>query len=144
MTFGQSIAHCFRNYATWKGRAGRAEYWWWYLFAFLVQVPFLIWYIIAIASASVSIYGGAGVNDNVAMGLIAGVFVPVIIMVVVSLALLLPSLAVAIRRLHDQDKAGGWYWLCLIPSAGGIILLVFMLLPGTPGANRFGEAAATA
>lgn len=144
MTFGQSITHCFRNYATWQGRAGRAEYWWWYLFSFIVQIPFLVWYVIAIVAASATISASGGASDPVAMGALASVFVPIIIMCVIALALILPSLAVAIRRLHDQDKSGGWYWMVFIPSVGGIILLVFMLLPGTPGANRFGEAAARA
>ena len=59
------------------------------------------------------------------------------LLVVIALVLLLPSLAMLIRRLHDTDRTSGWVWLVLVPSAGGIILLVFSLLPGTPGKNRF-------
>jgi len=55
------------------------------------------------------------------------------------LATLVPSIAVAVRRFHDQDKSGWMYLLSLIPYAGGIILFIFMLLPGTDGENRFGS-----
>jgi uncharacterized membrane protein YhaH (DUF805 family) len=55
----------------------------------------------------------------------------------VSLVFLLPSLAVTIRRLHDIDRSGGWFWIILVPVAGSIVLLVFALLPSTPGKNRF-------
>jgi uncharacterized membrane protein YhaH (DUF805 family) len=103
MTFGQAIANGFKNYVTWKGRATRAEYWWWTLFIYL-----------------------------------AALFGPAYwLLVVVSLVFLLPSLAVTIRRLHDIDRSGGWFWIILVPVAGSIVLLVFALLPSTPGKNRF-------
>jgi uncharacterized membrane protein YhaH (DUF805 family) len=53
------------------------------------------------------------------------------------LALFLPGLAVTIRRLHDIDRSGGWFWIILVPFAGSIVLLVFALLPSTPAKNRF-------
>jgi uncharacterized membrane protein YhaH (DUF805 family) len=54
------------------------------------------------------------------------------------LALLVPSIAVGVRRFHDQDKSGWFLLLALIPVVGGLIVLVFMCLPGTSGPNRFG------
>ena len=54
------------------------------------------------------------------------------------LAVLLPSLAVTWRRMQDTGRHGLWILLGLIPFVGGIILLVFMILPGTPGPNEFG------
>jgi uncharacterized membrane protein YhaH (DUF805 family) len=54
------------------------------------------------------------------------------------LGTLIPSIAVAVRRFHDQNQSGWLYLLCLIPYVGGIVLLVFMCLDGTPGPNRFG------
>ena len=54
-----------------------------------------------------------------------------------SLVFLLPSLAVTIRRLHDIDRSGGWFWIIFVPVAGSIVLLVFALLPSTEGKNRF-------
>src|SRR6476620_4723009 len=55
------------------------------------------------------------------------------------LAVLLPTLAVEVRRLHDIDRTAGWVLLTLIPFLGPVVLLVFFLLPGTPGPNRYGE-----
>jgi uncharacterized membrane protein YhaH (DUF805 family) len=55
-----------------------------------------------------------------------------------ALAVLIPSIAVTVRRLHDTDRSGWWILLGLIPLVGTIILLVFVCLDGTPGPNRFG------
>src|SRR3546814_14139645 len=54
------------------------------------------------------------------------------------LALLLPSLACAVRRLPDTDRSGWWLLLGLVPFVGAIILIVFYCLEGTKGPNRFG------
>lgn len=54
------------------------------------------------------------------------------------IAVFLPSLAVAIRRLHDTDRSGWWVLISLVPLIGGIWLLILMVLDGTPGGNRFG------
>ena len=58
------------------------------------------------------------------------------------LALLVPSLAVAWRRLHDIGRAGGYYFVGLIPLVGWIIVLLWYIKPGEPGANRFGDPVA--
>jgi uncharacterized membrane protein YhaH (DUF805 family) len=54
------------------------------------------------------------------------------------LAVLIPSIALSIRRLHDRDKSGWWFLLAFIPLIGALILLVWFALPGTAGNNRFG------
>ena len=59
---------------------------------------------------------------------------------IASLALLLPTLAVAVRRLHDTDKTGWWLLIALVPIVGAIVLIVFFVLDSTPGANRFGPS----
>ncbi len=56
----------------------------------------------------------------------------------VSLALILPSIAVGVRRLHDTDRAGWWYLLVFVPLIGFIVLIVFWCQQGTQGRNRFG------
>jgi uncharacterized membrane protein YhaH (DUF805 family) len=61
-----------------------------------------------------------------------------IISSLVGLALLLPSIAVLVRRLHDTDRSGWWYWIVLIPILGWLVLLYFLVSAGTPGANRYG------
>lgn len=58
----------------------------------------------------------------------------------VGLALLLPTLAVGVRRLHDGDHSGWWLFIGLIPLIGTIVLLVFLIRDGTPGLNRFGPS----
>lgn len=54
------------------------------------------------------------------------------------LAIIIPNLAVAVRRLHDSNLSGWWLFIGLVPFVGGIVLLVFYVLASTPGANRFG------
>ena len=56
-----------------------------------------------------------------------------------SIATLLPSLAVGVRRLHDTDRSGWWLLLLLVPLVGMIVLIVWFVRPGTQGANRFGD-----
>jgi uncharacterized membrane protein YhaH (DUF805 family) len=111
MSFIESIQTCFSKYVTWQGRAGRAEYWWWVLFAFIVYIVGFI------------------------IDLVAKSPIPVIIL---ALVLLLPSLAVVVRRLHDTGRSGWWYWIALIPFVGGIILLVFVCSAST-GSNQYGN-----
>lgn len=55
------------------------------------------------------------------------------------LALLLPSLAVGVRRLHDTDRSGWWILIVIIPIIGWLVLIFFFVTPGTPGPNRYGQ-----
>ena len=71
--------------------------------------------------------GADGVSFSAHLGLLGGIY---------SLAVLLPGLAVAIRRLHDTDRSGWWVLIALVPFVGGIVLLVFFVLEGTRGPNR--------
>lgn len=127
MGFGEAIQSGFKNYVTWRGRASRSEFWWWMLFVYLVQIPFSIIYSISVQNLVNAGTFEIGMFFNWAYYL----------MLVVSLALFLPSLSVLIRRLHDTDRSGGWYWILLIPVVGTIVLLVFTLSASTPGSNRF-------
>ena len=106
----------FERYAQFEGRAGRAEYWWFVLANFLISV-------------ALNILGRAA-----DVFLLAGF--------VVSLALFVPALAVAIRRLHDTSRSGWWLLIVLIPFVGWIILIVFLASEGTPGSNEYGVTAA--
>jgi len=109
----------FKRYAEFTGRSRRKEYWMFTLLA-------------------IGIYIVASILDRIAgmNGIIAGRYGP--ITALVALGLLVPSLAVSIRRLHDSDRSGWWLLLGLVPMVGEIIVLVFMVLKGTRGANRFG------
>ena len=69
-------------------------------------------------------------------GMVAGAYGP--LTAIFLLGIIVPSIAVQVRRFHDQDKSGWFVLLALIPFLGGLIVLVFMCLEGTKGANRFG------
>lgn len=120
--FGDAISICFSKYATFSGRAGRAEFWWWMLFNFLVSVVFTT---------------AAGLFNGSFLGTLFTWFNGA-----VSIALLIPSLAVAWRRLHDLGKGGGWYFINLIPLVGSIIYIVWCCQRGEQYPNRFGDPVA--
>jgi uncharacterized membrane protein YhaH (DUF805 family) len=116
MGFTEAISSGFRNYVNFSGRAARSEFWFWVLFSILLSIA-------------------AGIIDFAMFGIRDGVSP---ISSLVSLALLLPGLAVSVRRLHDTDRSGWWVLLFLIPLIGAIVLLIWYCSRGTPGGNRFG------
>ena len=111
-----------KKYADFTGRARRAEYWWFVLINFVVIFSLLVLTIIL-----------SGSNDSLT-GL-GG-----IIYAVYALGVILPSLAVTVRRLHDTGKSGWMLLIGLIPFVGPIILLVFYFTDGEPGANQYGPS----
>jgi uncharacterized membrane protein YhaH (DUF805 family) len=124
MTFGEAIQSGFSNYANFNGRAPRSAYWWWWLFTVLVSL------------VAQFLDRGLGLapmamepNYGLRAGLISGI---------ASLVLLLPSLAVAVRRLHDTDRSGWWLLIAIIPIIGWLVLIFFFASPGTLGPNRYG------
>ncbi|WP_380163849.1 DUF805 domain-containing protein [Jannaschia sp. R86511] len=128
MSFGEAVTSVFRQYVGFSGRARRAEYWFFYLFCVLA---FGALYAIALALLA---SGAAGDPDAPnALGTLIGA-----VIAIAAFAVFLPSLAVAVRRLHDTGRSGWWYLINLVPFVGPIVLLVFLLLDSEPGANRFG------
>ena len=107
MNFTQAIASCMGKYATFSGRASRGEFWWFYLFTVLL-------------SWGASIVGSLTFPDDV----IAAEILPNI----VALALLLPTLAVGCRRLHDIGKSG-WWQLLILTVIGVILLIIWWAQP---------------
>lgn len=127
-----------KRYADFQGRSRRMEYWMYYLLCIIV---FGILYAAMFATMPAMPQPGPdGTIDPAAAqaAMSGGLGIIGILLMVVGLGLLVPTLAVMVRRLHDQDKSGWMILLSLIPFIGGLILLVFMLLPGTAGPNRFG------
>lgn len=111
-----------KKYAVFSGRARRTEYWMFVLINAIIGIILLILdHVLGLAPKT----GSMSFN----VGLLSGLY---------SLAVLLPSLAVQCRRLHDTDRRGWWLLLSLIPIIGGIVVLIFEVLPGNPGPNRFG------
>lgn len=132
--FGAAIRSAFRNYATFRGRASRSAYWWFALFAFLVEMPFYVWYLAAlIGSVATADYA----NSSAPPSFPVGALVPMMLLSLVSLPLLLPSLGLAVRRLHDCNRSGWYYFMAFIPFVGSLILLIFYIQEGTPGPNQY-------
>ncbi|MEH0846156.1 DUF805 domain-containing protein [Micromonospora sp. CPCC 205711] len=121
MSFTAAIRSVLTQYVGFTGRARRSEYWWFTLFNVLVGV----------AAAILDSVLGTTLGSDGSTGVIG---------IIVSLALLLPALAVAVRRLHDTDRTGWWLLLGLVPIVGAIVLLVFFVSDSTPGTNRFGAS----
>jgi uncharacterized membrane protein YhaH (DUF805 family) len=112
--FQSAIRLQFQNVTNFNGRASLSAYWWYALAMFVVGVVLEV-FSLAVGSAALSLLVG-------------------LVMVVVGLS----GLSAGIRRLHDTDKSGWFILLGLIPFIGSIIVIVLMVLPGTPGPNRFG------
>lgn len=118
MGFMDAVKKCFQNYATFSGRARRSEYWYFVLFNMLVSGVL----------SGLGRMAGDGFFGTVLTG-IASLY---------SLAILVPGLAVAWRRLHDIGKSGACYFFILIPLVGAIILLVWLAKAGDAGDNAYG------
>ena len=109
MTFGRSLKTCFSKYADFNGRASRAEYWYFYLFTLLL-----------------SLFAERILHSNALYGL-------------VTLGTLLPSLAAAVRRLHDTNRSG-WWWMISLTIIGIIPLIIRLASSGDSGDNEYGES----
>ena len=118
MNFGSAIKSGFNGYFDFSGRSSRSELWWWMLFANIFTVV-------------VTVFPEATIG---AFGDLFAVFYSVF-----TIGVLLPTLAVQVRRLHDLDRSGWWILISLIPLVGAIILLVWACTKGTEGENRFGS-----
>lgn len=140
--FGDAIKLGFRKYATFDGRATRAEYWWWYLFTSLVGIGgyFVFLAVVLVAAPTTTSTTTTGTSTTTtATSAGAGILFAVLGLLWFGaiIALLIPTISVAVRRLHDTDRSGWWYWISLIPF-GGIVLLVFFVTESTIGPNRYG------
>lgn len=136
-SFGQAIKRFFKKYATFSGRASRSEYWWMVLFnAIIIGVLYGVFIGM--------LFGSMDMETGELTG--AGFMFPMVLMSLYGLAVLLPSIAVAMRRLHDANFSGWFYWLSLT-GIGAIAVLIMELLPSNPQGARFdadGGAAAHA
>ncbi|PWJ18169.1 DUF805 domain-containing protein [Jannaschia seohaensis] len=112
MSFELAVVSCFRKFATFRGRAGPAEYWWWQLFLLLLLI-----FIGVMSTLSPS-----------AAGWLALLWI---------FGLAVPSLAVSVRRLHDVGWSG-WWMLAGLVGVGWIFLILLFAWPGQATANRFG------
>jgi len=108
----------FKKYAVFSGRSRRKEYWYFVLFNLIACI------ILAIIDVLTGTY-----SAHTGMGLLGAVY---------GLAVLVPGIAVSVRRLHDTGRSGWWLLLAFIPVIGGLVLLIFMLQDSKPGENQYG------
>ena len=115
-----------KKYAVFEGRSRRAEYWYFILFSSLIGI--------ALGLIEGMVGGVDGIGEDALPNPMES-----ILSTIYSLAILIPSVAVTTRRLHDVDKSGWWQLLHCILFIGSIVILIWMLKPGTTGSNRFGD-----
>ena len=123
MRFGEAVKSFWSNYATFRGRSRRSEYWWIQLFLVITNL--------AVAAIDLVLMSG-DIDRFVANG--GGGIVGLVWILVT----IVPALAVLVRRLHDTGKSGWWALIGFVPLIGGIVLLVFTLLDSEAGDNKFG------
>jgi uncharacterized membrane protein YhaH (DUF805 family) len=108
-----------KKYAVFNGRARRAEYWYFALVSIIISIILVV------------IDGATGsFIEETGFGLLSGIY---------TLAILIPTIAVGVRRLHDTNRSGWWIFIGLIPIIGFIVLIVFFVIDGDPSANQYGE-----
>jgi uncharacterized membrane protein YhaH (DUF805 family) len=124
VSFSEAVKQAFRNGLVLRGRASRSAFWWFALFQGIVFA--------LVFAVSIPLTGGNGTNEgsgaSFALAVIIGI--PLLYLQVVAWTLWL-------RRLHDTDRSGWWLLIVFVPYLGAIVLLIFTLLKGTPGPNRY-------
>ena len=108
----------WKKYAVFNGRSRRKEYWYFILFNLLVSM------LLGFIDSMTGMY-----SFEAGIGLLSGVY---------TLAIIVPGIAVGIRRLHDTGRSGWWLLIGLIPFVGAIVLIVFCVQDSQPGENEYG------
>jgi uncharacterized membrane protein YhaH (DUF805 family) len=127
-SMGQAVSRFFKKYAHFTGRASRSEFWW-------LTLAFTVFYVVLAVLAAVV----AGATGSMATGSDPSPAVVVIgVLFFISLiGLIVPSISLTVRRLHDADLSGWLILLNLIPYLGGLIVLILNILPSNPRGERF-------
>ena len=127
-----------KKYAVFNGRAEKKEFWYFSLFVVIFSIVLAVidafipgfdtFFEIPLPEQLNATYGSPYSTPS-GMGLLSGIY---------ALAMAIPSLSIAVRRLHDTDRTGWWFLLILLPLIGIIVLIVFWAKDSTPGENRYG------
>ena len=109
-----------KKYAVFEGRAGRKEYWFFILFNILISMAlgYVDWLI-------------GNINPETGLGVLSGIY---------ALGVMIPGMAVSVRRLHDTDRSGWWLLITFVPVIGAIVFLYFMVLDSNPETNEYGTS----
>lgn len=137
----QATLSCLRRPFTFAGRASRSEFWWFVLAGFVIGVAMVSPLYVAMFSTmfDAARLGQEAQPAQIEASVYDAISVPMMsILVVGSVWLWFSTLAVTVRRLHDTDRSGWWYWISVVPLVGYIILLIFLVGGGDHGRNRFG------
>ena len=118
MGFIETIEVCFTKYFNFSGRARRSEYWFFALFT-LLTTSFFVYF-----------EGYMGIFPNTDQAILANIF---------SLLVIIPSIAVGVRRLHDTNHSGWWLLLSFVIIIGWVVLLIWYCKNSDEGDNRFGS-----
>lgn len=139
----------FKRYADFTGRSRRMEFWMFQLLNFIVAAVLVGPFMVSVINASIAAGGQPASDQAIVEELMAGgmglSMIGMMLYGIYGLAIIIPSIAVTVRRLHDRDMSGWWYlgvvvatFIPLVGFLASIAFLVIMFLPGTDGDNRFG------
>ncbi|MFG3168661.1 DUF805 domain-containing protein [Streptomyces sp. NPDC048200] len=103
-----------KKYGSFQGRARRREYWMFALFNGIIVVVLV---------------GLAAATKSTALYVLYAAYI---------LAVVIPSVGLLVRRLHDTGRSGGWFFITFVPFVGGLVLFIFMVLEGNRGPNEYG------
>ncbi|WP_235917194.1 DUF805 domain-containing protein [Maritimibacter harenae] len=123
----EAVRTVFSKYATFTGRARRAEFWWFVLFYIIVNFILGLIDSVLFGTTTTTETSFSAETDT---PILSGIF---------WLATIIPYIAVGVRRLHDTNRSGWWLLLGFIPLIGAIILIVWFATGGDRGRNRFGD-----
>ncbi|MFT6071574.1 MAG: uncharacterized membrane protein YhaH (DUF805 family) [Alphaproteobacteria bacterium] len=126
MYFLEAVKVCFCKSFVFKGRASRAEYWLFYAFQWFISflLIFLSILMMAMSGTQDVQVGNTGINS---------------LLFISYLVLLTPNIAVSVRRLHDTNRSGWWFWLNLLPIIGQLIFLNWLMKPSDNAVNNYGD-----
>ncbi len=137
MTFKQAVNSGWENKFVFSGRSTRSAFWLWYLFYAIVITAFTL--------IEAGVFAGAAAlsSSNSTLGTIVTVIGVIlgVAMTVAFILLAIATVAASVRRLHDRGQSG-WFLLLYLVPFGSIVILVFMVMPGTPSDNEYGAVTA--
>ncbi len=109
-----------KKYAVFEGRAGRKEYWFFILFNILISMGlgYVDWLT-------------GNINPETGLGILSGIY---------ALGVMIPGMAVSVRRLHDTNRSGWWLLITFVPVIGALVFIYFMVLDSNPEINEFGPS----
>lgn len=148
VSFGRALVRFFQRYARFTGRASLSEFWWMMLWNLILGVVISIIAVAVMVPAFATIQQRAGellsqgmteqaATNALTLELLGRLAVVWVIVGIVGLALIVPHIALTVRRLHDTNRSGHFAWLMLVPWVGQLIVLILCILPTDPYGQRF-------